>query len=136
MVGDLFINGVDADTLGIKMGDGFIGALLAPSPQKSGIENNSRNENGKRLIPNTKIDERTVTLVFNVEGDTKQEFLSNLKNLYTIFSKGVCLIKVPALGNEVYKLYFQKTTQFAENTELTFCKVAAVFNEPNPADRG
>lgn len=135
MTGDLFINGVDAYTYGVVMGEGFIGAILSPPPQKENIENKSRNEHGKRIISHPKMDERSVNLTFNVEGNTQSEFIANLKSFYTALGSGVFKINVPCLGTEIYKLYFQKQNQFAMNEERTFCKITATFNEPNPADR-
>lgn len=135
MTGDLFINGVDAYTYGVVMGEGFFGALLSPPPQKENITNQSRNEDGKRIISNPKMDERSINLVFNVEGGTQSEFIGNLKKLYTAFGGGLFKINVPCLGTEIYKLYFQKSSQFSMNEERTFCKITTTFNEPNPADR-
>jgi hypothetical protein len=135
MTGDLLINGVDAYTYGVVMGEGFIGALLAPPPQKDNIENSSRNENGKRIIPNPKMEDRTLNLVFNVEGSTSSVFVANLKTLYSAFGGGELKINVPSVGSEIYKLYYKKSTQYAVNTEMTFCKITATFSEPDPSDR-
>lgn len=137
MTGDLIINSVDAyTTWGINMGDGFLGAILSPPPLKDCIENKSRSNNGKTIVSDDpKLDERSVTLVLNLEGNSQSDFLTKLKSFYTELAKRNINIKVPLLGTEVYKLVYQKSTQFAMNTSRTFTKISIQFNEPNPADR-
>ena len=74
---DLIINGFDAFLQwGIRMGDGFLDAIFAPEPLKEFIENKSRLNNGKQVVYNNpKIDERDVTLVFTLEGETPDDYL-------------------------------------------------------------
>jgi|WetSurMetagenome_2_1015567.scaffolds.fasta_scaffold302600_2 hypothetical protein len=140
MTGELLINTLDAyTTYGASIGDGFIGAILEPAPQKEYIENDSRLQNGKKVVVDSnlppKVDERTVTLVFGIEGISTTDFLTKLKAFYAALGNGQFTVNVPALGSDNYKLYFQKSTEFSMNVQRTFCKISAQFIEPNPVDR-
>ena len=74
MKNELIINGKDAfETWGVNMGDGFLESLYSPAPMKGVIENKSRLEHGKRVIfNNPKKDERELTLVFILMGDSQR----------------------------------------------------------------
>lgn len=134
---DLLINGKDAlQVWGVRMGDGFLDAIYSPSPLKEFIANKSRLENGKRVIHgNPKIDERDVTLTFNVEGASQTDYLTKYKAFKTELEKGKVEIRVPELGEEIYRLTYQKSVTFAMNASRTFSKISCKFNESNPSDR-
>lgn len=133
---ELIINGKDALTeFGVRMGDNFLDAIFAPIPTKAFIENKSRLKDGKQVIHNDpKVDERDVTLTFNLEGSTPEDYLRKYKKFKEELSKGLIAIEVPVLA-ETYRLTYQKSTTFAMNIERTFAKISVKFNEPNPADR-
>ena len=82
MTGELFINEKDAwITWGINMGDGFLENLLTPVPLKPFVENKSRNEHGKQILRgNPKVDERDISLVIILEGETQSEYLTRYKS--------------------------------------------------------
>lgn len=84
MIGDLFINGKDAfSTFGVCMGDGFIDSIDAPAPTKDYIKNESRLENGTRIITdNSKIGSRSLTLSFTIEGKSEQDY--KLKRIHLL----------------------------------------------------
>lgn len=81
MLGDLYINGNDAwGMYRVAMGEGFIQTLLTPAGNKDFIENESRLENGKRVVfNNPKVASRDLTLTFNIHGDTQEEYMLNYK---------------------------------------------------------
>ncbi len=135
---DLIINGFDAYLQwGIRMGDGFLDAIFAPEPLKEFIENKSRLNNGKQVVYNNpKIDERDVTLVFTLEGRSPDDYLSKYAAFKVELQKGKMEIKVPELGNQVYRLTYLRSASFGLNILRTFSKISVKFNEPNPADRG
>lgn len=137
MKGDLFINGKDAFlTWGVNMGDSFIETLLAPCPMKEVIENKSRIENGKRVIlTDRKYDERELTLNFTLRGTSQADYLSKYKSFITDISSGEVLVKVPALGVEVYHLYYLRSASYGMGGSRTFSKISVKMNEPNPANR-
>ena len=138
MRGDLIINGKDAfNTWGVDMGEGFLNSLLTPPPVKDYIENKSRLENGKRVIlDNKKDDERDFNLIFTIKGSNQSDYVSKLKAFMTEVSSGSVSINVPAIGNEVYHVYYKNSISFAFSLDRTFSKIAMKVCEPNPSDRG
>lgn len=137
MTGELLINGVDAYTsMGINMCDGFIDAILAPAPVKDCVENSSRVKDGKTIDnSNPKLDSRSLSLTFSIEGSTKSQYLINMKAFYALLYGQNFNIKIPPLGNEVYKLRYTKPSTYNGNVDKTKSKITLNFEEPNPNDR-
>lgn len=138
MNGDLLINGKDAlETWGVRMGDGFLDAIDGFNEMKDYIENESRLEHGKRMITdNAKVASREITLQFTIEGSSEGDYRSKKKAFQTELEKGAVNIKVPALGDEVYKLvYLGKSISYGLSSDRCFCKISSKFCEPNPMDR-
>lgn len=134
---DLFINGKDAYTeWGISMTDGFVEKILIPPPMKSLIENESRLEHGKRVLSdNHRVSSRDVTLIFHIFGKTDAEYMRNYKAFLNLLQSGMVTIKIPRVGNEVYKLFYLKASSFTQNFKRTSSKLSVKFEEPNPMDR-
>lgn len=138
MTGDLLINGKDAlETWGVRMGNGFLDTIDGFNEMKDYIENESRLEHGKRVITdNAKVDSREITLQFTIEGSSESDYRSKKKSFQTELEKGAVNIKVPVLGNEVYKLvYLGKSVSYGLSLDRCFGKVSSKFEEPNPMDR-
>lgn len=138
MTGDLFINGKDAlETWGARMGDSFLDAIDGFNEMKDYIENESRLEHGKRVITdNAKVDSREITLQFTIEGSSESDYRIKKKAFQKELEKGAVNIKVPVLGNEVYKLiYLGKSVSYGLSLDRCFGKVSSKFEEPNPMDR-
>lgn len=138
MTGDLIINSKDAwTTWGVRMGDGFLDAIDGFNEMKDYIENESRLEHGKRVITdNAKVDSREITLQFTIEGSSESDYRSKKKAFQTEMEKGAINIKVPVLGNEVYKLvYLGKSVSYGLSLDRCFGKISSKFEEPNPMDR-
>lgn len=138
MIGDIFINSKDAySTWGVSMGDGFIDAIDGFNELKGFIENESRLENGKRVITaNPKIAARQLSLQFTIRGDSEADYRVKKKNFQKELEKGLVTIKIPSLGEEVYKLiYTGKNIAYGMSLNRRFGKVSMKFEEPNPADR-
>ena len=139
MTGDLIINGKDAfSTWGVRMGDGFLDAIDGFNQMKDYIENESRLEHGKRVITdNAKVDSREITLQFTIEGSSESDYRSKKKAFQTELEKGAVNIKVPVLGNEVYKMiYLGKSVSYGLSLDRCFGKVSSKFEEPNPTPEG
>ncbi|WFE84978.1 hypothetical protein [Parabacteroides chongii] len=136
MTGDLKINSEDAwGTWRVAMGTGFIESLLTPAGLKDFIENESRLENGKRVIFNDpKIASRDVTLTFNIHGDTPQEYLSNYAKFTAELQKGKVRIQVPAIGM-TFTLVYKKSTSFALDRSRMNSRLSVKFEEPDPTSR-
>lgn len=134
---DLIINGFDAfRQWGIRMGDGFLDAIFAPEPMKEFIENKSRLQNGKQVLyDNPKVDERDVTLVFTLEGNSPNDYLTKYSAFKAEIQKGKVEIKVPVLGDQVYRFTYLRSVSFGLNISRTFSKISIKFNEPDPTNR-
>ena len=131
---DLLINGKDAfEKYGVRMGDGFLDALWELAPLKEYITNDNSLEDGvqyDKKIP--KINERTLTLVFTIEGNTKEDFLTKKRNFQTILYSGNVKISVPSDSDCTYQLKYKSGVSYAQNIQRTFCKIAAKFTESVP----
>lgn len=136
MLGDLYINSQDAwSQWKVAMGESFIENLLLPSGNKDFIENESRLENGKRVITtNPKVASRDVTLTFNIHGDTTTEYLSNYAAFVTVLQAGTVKIRVPAI-NMTFNLIYKKSTSFNIGRARMDSSLAVKFEEPNPTER-
>lgn len=138
MIGDLIINGKDAfATWGVRMGEGFLDAIDGFNEMKDYIENESRLEHGKQVITdNAMVDSREVTLQFTIEGSSESDYRTKKKAFQVELERGAVNIKIPAIGNEVYKLvYLGKSISYGLSTDRCFGKVSSKFEEPNPMNR-
>lgn len=139
MKGDLVINGNDAfENWGVSMGDGFLDSIEAPLSMKDYISNESRIQNGKRVITDPSIlhiASREVTLQFHIFGNTESEYRTNKKAFEkNVLYNGVVDIQIPGRGDEIYHLiYLGKQITIAQT--LTECKLTVKFEEPDPTNR-
>lgn len=142
---ELTINGIDAwNAWGVKMGDGFIDALCSSGELKSFIENESRAEDGKRvLVTNIRKASREITLTFTIQGvynkdiaTSKSSFTRNMKRFIAELEKGIVDIQIPTRSSEIFHLiYAGKGVKYKYSRNFTFCSFVAKFIEPNPANR-
>lgn len=138
MKGELIINGKDAWTQwGMNMGEGFIDTLDAPLPMKEYIENESRLEDGKRVLTsNVKKDSREITLSFTITGTSESDYRSKKKAFETELYNGALTISVPKISGDVYHLiYTGKNVSYGLSLDRCFGNFSAKFEEPNPSDR-
>lgn len=138
MKGELIINGEDAWTQwGVNMGDGFIDTIDAPLPMKDYIENESRLEDGKRVLTsNVKKDSREITLSFTITGTSESDYRSKKKAFETELYNGALTISVPKISGDVYHLiYTGKNVSYGLSLDRCFGNFSAKFEEPNPSDR-
>lgn len=132
------INGKDAWTQwGVNMGEGFIDTLDAPLPMKEYIENESRLEDGKRVLTsNVKKDSREITLSFTITGTSESDYRSKKKAFETELYNGALTISVPKISGDVYHLiYTGKNVSYGLSLDRCFGNFSAKFEEPNPSDR-
>lgn len=138
---ELRINGSStvAKDWGVKMGEGFLDALDEPLTPKDPIENESRLENGKRVVVdqnNIKFKSREITLDFTIEGKTPEEFQEHKRKFLEAMYKVDVSIQVPRHRADVYHLIYKgKGTEYGMNYQRTFCHMVLKFDEPNPMDR-
>ena len=135
---DLLINGRNAlNEWGVRMGDGFLGTLNSYYPLKDYIINNDRLRDGVQYANITpKVNERSITLNFTIEGEDSADFTAKKKAFVEIMRMGDITIQIPDDSPDVYHLkYTGKSCTFARNTERTFAKLGLAFIEPNPTNR-
>ena len=135
---ELKLNNTDAGTIGVKMGKGFLDALLAPKPLKEFVSNESRLEDGVRtIVPSTpKIASRDVTLTFQITGSNSTAFNTNKAAFFALLYAGSVTIEVPQNSSEKFKLiYVGNAPAYKGGLSGYACKVTVKFNEPNPNDR-
>lgn len=136
MTGELFINGKDAYTeYGMSLEDGAISALLTPPSLKEFVENESRIENGKKIIVGYPVyDARDVSLSFHIVAPTKEAFFAKYQALCAVLQKGIVKIKTKYQADTVYKFVYNSCTQFSQYS-FGIAKFTLKLTEANPADR-
>ena len=127
----------DTTLNGVRMGSNFKNELYAPMELKEFVSNESRLENGKRVIVrNPKVASRTLSLEFAIVGSTQEDFEYKLSVLYEELNKGTVKLEVPELNNDVFHLiYTGKSGTYSSGLSRMACKVKVSFEEPNPANR-
>ena len=135
---DLVINGKNAFTeWGVRMGDNFIDALWEMAPMKAYITNDKSLEDGVQYEKTKpKINERTVSLTFTIEGSSKEDFLAKKRAFEAVLYDADVAICVPSDSENVYHLKYKSGVSYAQNFQRTFCKLAAKFTEPVPTVDG
>lgn len=136
MTGELFINGKDAYIeYGMSLEDGAISALLTPPSLKEFVENESRIENGKKIIVSYPVyDARDVSLAFHIVAPTKEAFFAKYQALCAVLQKGIVKIKTKYQADTVYKFVYNSCTQFSQYS-FGIAKFTLKLTEANPADR-
>lgn len=134
--GELFINGKDAYvTWGISMDTSSLSALMTPAPNKDYIRNESRLEDGSRLIyDNPRKGERDLTLSLNLTAKNEDDFFSRYISFCEELEGGVLEISTRYQPDIVYKTVYKNCSQFTQ-----FMRGMAKFSlkllEPNPTNR-
>lgn len=136
MIGELFINNKDAYLeWGLFMDETSLSSLMTPAPNKSFIENKSRQQNGKRVIKvNPKKDERNLTLQINFVASSKESFFEKYYSFCNELDSGVLNIKTKYQPNVVYKTIYVSCNQFSQFMQ-GIAKYVLKINEPDPTDR-
>ena len=122
---------------GVRMGENFKSDLYAPLELKEFVSNESRLEHGTRVIVrNPRYASRTLSLEFQVIGESKAEMEANLAALYEQLDGGTVLLEVPELTSDVFNLiYTGKSGTYSSGLSGCACKIKVGFIEPNPTDR-
>lgn len=133
----LYLNNIDVSSW-CSLGEEAMVTLMTPAPMKAYLENKSESNNGKQVLISDEtpalVDERDVTLVFNVYGKTQAGMLANFQRLVNILKAGKVDLKTNFEANVVYHLTYKSCTQLRTffNDHAIF---TITFNEPNPANR-
>lgn len=136
--GQLTINGRDAfKEYGIFMDDTSLSTLMTPAPCKEFISNKYRSKDGKVVIKhNPKLDEREITISFNMTAPSKAAFLSRYaKFCNDVLATGEIVIHTSYQPDVWYRFVYLSCTQFSQFLQ-EMAKFALKLNEPDPSDRG
>lgn len=121
---------------GIRMGDGFLDALLSPPPLKSQIEYTPRVGHGKVVLRgDSYYDSKELTLTFRILADNKEDLEVKREAFYALLFGQWIDLRLGEDG-EVYHLHYTgKSTAFGMNLARTSFYVTAKFDEINPSNR-
>lgn len=146
MKGQAFIKYQDEDdtkyrdiyeTYGVTLTRGWREALLKPAAVKDYSKNDSRLEDGIRIIAKkeyAKKKERDIQLSFLLEAESETQYLANYeKFLNDIAYSGMIYLKVPVM-NKVFKVVYTDCHKFGD-FGLEKGNFTLKLTEPNPADR-
>lgn len=136
--GQLYINGKDAYlTWGIFLDETALSALMTPAPNKEFISNKYRSKDGKSVIKrNPRLDEREITLPFNMTAKDSDTFLMNYARFCEeVLAKGGLVIRTRFQPNVWYRCIYLSCTQFSQCIR-EMAKFSLKLNEPDPSDRG
>lgn len=132
MTEQLYINGISAWTKGICMGEKFLEEINKPSEMKDYIKNESRLKNGSLVIATDKQKMRSLTLTFNIHGNSSAEHDSHRKWLYSQLYKGEVTLTVE--GVLYHLLYTGKSISYSRGGPMNSALTVG-FDEPDPTDR-
>ena len=133
----------DSTLAGVQMGEGFKDELYAPLELKEFVSNESRLEDGRRVITtNTsgtslaKKASRSISLEFCIVGSNESDFNTKKNALFTELYKGSVKLEVPEIGSDVFHLiYLGKSNTYSSGLSKCSCKVKVSFEEPDPSRR-
>ena len=129
------INNIPLSQYGAILMAGAYAELLKPAEVKPGASNNDPRKNGTEYIerPAPKVQERTLSLVFGINGNNEDDFLAKYNAFVALLQTEFLELYVPRLS-KTFRLKYEACTQF-DNFNLRGCKIAVKFTEPNPANR-
>ena len=126
------------DTYGVFLNEEGLSRLMTPAPNKQPVSNKSELEHGKRVVYDQNYvmkDERTVTVVIHLKGNSKADFMNNYVDFCKyILDAGFIWMKTGYMPDVVYKMTYVDCTQFSE-FQRELAKFTLTLNEANPADR-
>lgn len=134
----LYINGKNAyTTWGVCMDETALSALMTPAPNKEFISNKYRNKDGKHVIKhNPRLDERDITIGFNMIAKDEDEFLYNYaKFCDEVLSTGELVLRTTYQPKVYYRCIYISCTQFSQFLRQ-MAKFSLKLNEPDPSNRG
>ena len=139
--GELFINKnvfgdwQDAYLLwGVSLTDMGMSAFMAPPPNKEYIVNDSRLENGRRvLVSNTKVASRDISLPIHIKAPSREIFYERYSLFCEELKKGSIWIKTK-YSDVVYKCVYRSCSQYTQFIQQ-MAHLTLKLEEPNPCDR-
>ena len=136
---ELLINGTDASLYGIRTGKGFTDTLLSPVPLKEFVSNESRLEDGVRVVVPAvpKFAAWEFSLQFQITGTDAEDFAAKRDAFFALLYSGRITLSVPQKSGSVFRLiYMGSSPAYRGGLYGNACKVTVKFMEPDPSDRG
>lgn len=129
---NITIDGKLLSTYGATLLDGSYISLMTPANLKPWVMNDAVDEDGVDYIQPTatNVAERSVTLVFLIEGDNEADFITKYDKFVGLLHKGMVDLYVPDF-NRTFNLKFEGCTPF-DKWMLQSCKLSVKFTEPKP----
>ena len=127
----------DATLAGVRMGNGFKDELYAPLELKEFVSNESRLENGKRVIVRNPVKAgRTLSLEFCIVGSSESDLETKKNAMLAELYKGEVKLEVPEISEDVFHLiYTGKSGTYSSGLSNMACKIKVNFEEPDPSVR-
>lgn len=118
------------------MNETALSELMTPSPNKEFISNKSRNKDGKHVMRrNPRLDERDITIGFNMIANDEETFLSNYAQFCEeVLATGEVVIHTSFQPNVWYRCIYNSCTQFSQFMRQ-MAKFSLKLNEPDPSNR-
>lgn len=115
---------------------GSYNSLLTPPQLKEWVTNIPVDGDGTEyIVPETLyVQERSVSLIFGIKGETRADFLKKYRGFINVLQSGIIDLFVPDLESHYY-LKYENCTSY-DHYNLTACKIAVKFTEPNPKKIG
>lgn len=130
------LNGRPLNEYGVMMLAGSYNSLLTPPQLKEWVTNIPVDGDGTEyIVPETLyVQERSVSLIFGIKGETRADFLKKYRGFINVLQSGIIDLFVPDLESHYY-LKYENCTSY-DHYNLTACKIAVKFTEPNPKKIG
>lgn len=134
--GELYINGKDAYTeWGVSMTTTSMSTLLAPAPNKEPIENKSRAQHGKKIVPTpARKDERDLNLILNMTARDDEEFFARYYSFCKELDGGIIEIRTKHQPNVCYRTIYRSCQQYTQFIRR-IATIGLKLNEPDPTNR-
>lgn len=130
------INGYDAQAqYGVVFPPSAINAIMTPASLKEFVTNESRDEDGSRIIfHNPRQAQRELTIEMHLHASSQQQLISRYKQLIRIFEAGMFTIElVDRNPGDIYRFIYESCNSFSMGERLA--KFVLKLIEPNPTNR-
>ena len=125
---------IDSDVqYGVRPGKGFYEALLAPLETKEYVTNESRLEDGVRVLSTpVKFKKRSLTLEFLIVADTHEHLEQYKSWFFSYLYRGGITLNVTGINKTFHLIYTGKSPSYTGGGLGCACRIKVGFDEPNP----
>lgn len=138
MNSDAYIDGASLRSIGVRMGDDFLNALLTPPQLKDFITNDARTRHGAQILTSApRYAARELTLTFVICGETAEAAAASMAALMALLGGIRFGLYVPGAseGETFWLAYTGKGVSYSQDLSRTVRKFTAKFTEPDPTRR-